>query len=148
MRSGKESRKVPPVILRTWRLRPFCDDWILLTHTLNRDEHAKWVGVLFDLCSFTPRSALVRVISWPKLVIPARYYLYSFQDIPAGPSIFQSIFQHITSPFHRTYLSRDSLLGSRECGIAKASLKRTPGRPPAQPYHTHGPTGEPTSASK
>ena len=40
---------------------------------------------------------------WAEQVIPARYYLYSFQDIPAGPSIFQSIFQHILE-----YMDTDS----------------------------------------
>ena len=38
--------------------------------------------------------ACAGVADWPRNVIPARYYLYSFQDIPAGPSIFPSIFRH------------------------------------------------------
>jgi hypothetical protein len=42
---------------------------------------------------------------WARQVIPARYYLYSFQDISAGPSIFQSIFQHILE-----YMKGDSPL--------------------------------------
>ena len=37
--------------------------------------------------------------------MPARYYLYSFQDIPAGQSIFQRIFQHILE-----YMKGDSPL--------------------------------------
>ena len=56
---------------------------------------------------------------WPKFVIPARYYLYSFQDIPAGPSIFQSIFQHILE-----YMDTDSPLeGLRSSKICQNRAK-------------------------
>ena len=56
---------------------------------------------------------------WPLPIVLARYYLYSFQDIPAGPSIFQSIFQHILE-----YMDTDSpSRGRRSSKIAKNLTK-------------------------
>ena len=56
---------------------------------------------------------------WPLHVFPARYHLYSFQDIPAGPSIFQSIFQHILE-----YMDTDSPLeGLRSSKICQNRAK-------------------------
>ena len=64
---------------------------------------------------------------WPIHVIPAGYYLYSFQDIPAGPSIFQSIFQHILE-----YMDTDSpSRGRRSSKIAK-NLTKSPEVAPKQ----------------
>ena len=61
----------------------------------------------------------MKPVLWPVQVIPARYYLYSFQDIPAGPSIFQSIFQHILE-----YMDTDSPLeGLRSSKISRNCAK-------------------------
>ena len=57
--------------------------------------------------------------AWPIHVIPAGYYLYSFQDIPAGPSIFQSIFQHILE-----YMDTDSPLEGARSSKNRATLRK------------------------